>query len=171
MNIEYFKKSVKLALKETFSSIQYGDEYRTPTTYIPTHTNNDPFVGTFPKEIEMQSEKVYQEFPLLSKELLIELFSGIGVEYVPEICIYQLKKRRPIEIFVDFVMSFGISIENRLDEIEIIDANVLNQVISHLQKMDEIRRDSIADSKPIYKLLVHQEFAKVDEMIDNLKRG
>jgi hypothetical protein len=162
---------MKLALKETFSSIQYGDEYRTPTDYIQTHTKKKPFIGTIPKEIEMQSTKTYQEFPLLSQRLLVQLFSDIGVDYVPEICIYQLKKRRPIEVFVDFVISFGITIEHRLDEIEIIDANVLNRVISSLQTMDEIRRDSMVDSKPIYKLLVHQEFDKVDKIIDNLKIG
>ena len=171
MNIEYLKKSVKLALKETFSSIKYGDEYRTPTDYIPTYTDNTPFIGTLPKEIEMQSEKAYQEFPKLSRELLVHLFADIGVDYVPEICIYQLKKRRPIEIFVDFVMSFGITVENRLEELETINADSLNIVISYLQRMDEMRRDSMADSRPIYRLLAHHDFTKVDEMIDNLKIG
>ena len=104
-------------------------------------------------------------------EVYKDRFADIGVDYVPEICIYQLKKRRPIEIFVDFVMSFGITVENRLEELETINADSLNIVISYLQRMDEMRRDSMADSRPIYRLLAHHDFTKVDEMIDNLKIG
>jgi len=171
LNLDNLKKSMKLALKERFSSIKYGDEHRIPTVYIATHTDKAPFVGTLPKDISMQSEESYREFPKLSNTLLVELFSEIGVEYVPEICIYQLKNSRPIEVFQNFVMSFGISIDDRLEEREIIDADILNQVIFSLKKMDTLRKESMFDSRPIYKLLAHHEFTKVDKMIDKLKIG
>ncbi|NEW60282.1 hypothetical protein GSY74_03210 [Sulfurovum sp. bin170] len=168
MNLDHLKKSMKLALRERFSSIKYGDDHRRPSVYISTHTDKAPFIGTLPKDIAMQSEKSYQEFPKLSKRLLVELFSGIGVEYVPEICIYQLKKSRPIEIFQDFVMSFGISVENRLEQIDILDADILNRVVFSLKRMDDLRREHIFDSRPIYKLLAQHEFEKAEKMIENL---
>ena len=169
MNIEYLKKSVKLALKEKFTGIKYGDDYRKPNIYIATYTTSVPFHGRLPKDISMQKNREYQNFPKLSKELLIELFSNIGVKYVPEICVYQLEKRRPIEVFVDFVMSFGITIENRLEGIEIVDADILNRVIMNLKNMDEIRREKMSDSRPIYKLLAHHEFDKAEKIIEDMR--
>ena len=169
MNIEYLKKSVKLALKEKFTGIKYGDDYRHPTLYIATYTTSVPFHGRLPKNTSMQSTKSYQNFPKLSKELLIELFSDIGVKYVPEICLHQIQKRRPIEVFVDFVMSFGVTIEDRLEEIERVDADILNRVIMNLKNMDEIRGEKMSDSRPIYKLLAQHEFDKAEKMIEDMR--
>lgn len=170
MNIDHFKKSVKLALKEKFSTTKYGDNDRIPNSYITTYTHSSPFIGTLPKNISIESIKSYREFPKLSQELLIELFSKIGVEYVPEICIYQLKNKHPIEIFRDFVLTFGISIENRLNQIEIIDANILNRIIFTLRKMDKFRKDKLFDSKGVYRLLAQHQFDKADILIEKLKK-
>lgn len=169
MNIEYLKKSVKLALKEKFIGIKYGDDYRQPLHYIATYTTSARFNGRLPKNISMQSTNSYHNFPKLSKELLVELFSYIGVKYVPEICLHQLQKRRPIEIFVDFVMSFGITMEHRLEEIEIVDSDILNRVIMNLKNMDEIRREKMSDSRPIYRLLAQHEFDKAEKIIEDMR--
>jgi len=170
LDIDHFKKSIKLALRERFSATRYGDNNRTPNRYIATPKNRTPFVGTLPQNISISSTKSYQKFPKLSKELLIELFSEVGIGYVPEICINQLKDRHPIEVFQNFVLNFGVTEENRLNQIEAIDANILNRVILTLKRMDEYREDKIFDSRPIYKLLAQHQFERADEMIDRLKR-
>ena len=170
MDIEHFKKSIKLALKETFSTIKYGDNYRTPERYIVIPKKRTPFIGTLPKNISMQSASSYQLFPKLSREVLVELFFEIGVGYVPEICLYQLQDKRPIEVFQNFVLSFGVTVEDRLNQIETIDANLLNRVILTLKSMDEQRSVRLFDSRPIYKLLAQHQFDKADKMIDRLKK-
>ena len=170
MNIDHLKKSVKLALRETFSTIKYGDNYRTPNSYIATPKNSPPFVGTLPKNISMQSISSYQEFPQLSKELLIELFTEIGVGYVPEICLYQLKEKRPIEVFQSFVLNFGVTMEDRLEQRETIDANILNRVILILKRMDKYREDNLFDSRGVHKLLAQHQFTEAEKMIDRLKK-
>ena len=171
MNIDRFKKSIKLALKESFSNIKYGDNSRTPYAYIATCTQKGPFRGKLPKDTPLHRKDSSTEFPKLSKELLISLFSYIGVEYLPEICLYQLQKREPIEIFSDFVTTFGISIEDRLEQRAIIDAKILNRVILYLRQMDNFRQIRLFDSRAIYKLLAQQKFEKADKMIDKLKEG
>lgn len=160
---------MKLALKEKFSTIKYGDNHRTPDRYIATPKNRIPFVGTLPKDISMQSEKSYQEFPELSKELLVELFSEIGVGFVPEICLYQLKDKRPIEVFQNFVLTFGVSIEDRFEQREIIDARSLDRVILTLKRMDKHREVRLFDSRIVYKLLTQHKFDEANKMIDKLK--
>jgi hypothetical protein len=160
---------MKLALRETFGGIKYGDNHRKPSRYLPTHTKRPPFRGRLPKDTPMQSEKNYQRFPKLSQTLLLSLFAGIGVKYLPEICLYQLQTKRPIEVFEGFVLSFGVGIEDRLEQREIVDAEILNQVILSLREMDEARQVRRFDSRPIYRLLARHEFIKVDEIIKNRK--
>ena len=119
----------------------------------------------------MPKENSYIKFPRLSKELLIFLFEYIGVEYVPEVCLYRLKEQEPIEVFYDFVMSFGISIEDRLEERTTIDVKILNRVIFYLKRMDNFRQIQLFDSRAVYKLLAQQKFEKADIMINKLKEG
>lgn len=157
---------MKIAVKELFTSVDYGDAHRPPLAYISTQTKQPPFRGILPQEVLMQPIKTYQAFPRLSKELLVSLFSDIGVHYVPEIALYELQEKRPIEVFQNFVMTFGI--EDRHSERAIISAEILNRVIAQLKKMDSLREESLFDSKPIYKLLAKHEFDKASEILDEL---
>ena len=157
---------MKLAVKELFTSIDYGDAHRVPLSYIATQTSSLTFRGVLPKEISMQSKQTYHEFPKLSQALLVTLFADIGVYYVPEVTLYELQVKRPIEAFQDFVMTFGI--EDRRSEQPIICAKKLNQVIAHLKKMDTLREQNIFDSKPIYILLAKHEFTKASEILDEM---
>ncbi len=171
LNLTNLKKTMNLAIKDIFMGISYGDGERLPLDYLETHTTQTPIKAILPSDITMHSKESYQEFPQLSKELLIRLFSEIGVEYVPEVALYQLKHKRPIEIFQEFVGSFGISVENRLNQKEVVDADILNSVIAFLRKMDAFRGVYPFNSKPIYKLLAQHEFEKVEGLIVELKEN
>jgi hypothetical protein len=160
---------MNLAIKDIFGGGSYGDAHRLPLDYVATHTQQAPIKSRLPSDISMHSKARYQQFPQLSKELLVRLFCEIGVKYVPEVALYQLQERRPIEIFQEFVTSFGISVEDRVNKREIIDTDILNLVILSLKKMDALREVYPFDSKPIYKLLAQQEFEKVETLIMELK--
>ena len=166
MNLNNLKQNIKIAVKELFTSIDYGDAHRPPLAYISTQTKQVPFRGILPQEVLMQPIKTYQAFPRFSKELLVSLFADIGVHYVPEVALYELQEKRPIEVFQDFVLTFGR--EDRDGERPIINAKKLNQVIAQLKKMDSLREESLFDSKPIYKLLAKHEFDKASEILDEL---
>jgi hypothetical protein len=61
--------------------------------------------------------------------------------------------------------------ENRLNQKEVVDADILNSVIAFLQKMDAFRGLYPFNSKPIYKLLGQQEFEKAEALIVELKES
>ncbi len=165
MNIEHLKKSMKLLLKEKLNSLKYGDSHRVPYPYIATQSSQPPFRGVLPASLPSQDQNIHTLFPNLSKELLLELFSAVGVVYLPEICFHELDTREPLEIFYDFVMNFGVKIEDKLEEQYIMDARLLNQVIEYLRVMDKLRQEELFDSRPIYKLLAQQNFEKVEMLL------
>ncbi len=171
LNLTNLKKTMNLAIKDIFMGVSYGDGERLPLEYLKTHTTQIPMKLILPSDITMHPKESYQEFPELSRELLIHLFSQIGVKYVPEVALYQLNHKRPIEIFQEFVRSFGISMENRLNKKEVIDTYILNSVIAFLQKMDAFRGVYPFNSKPIYKLLTQHEFNKVERLMIELKES
>jgi hypothetical protein len=161
--IEHLAKSLKLIIKEQISGINYGDSHRKPYAYLPTYTNTPPYRGQLPWL--SSSCDVDPSFPHLYRELLIDLFGAIGVEYLPEVCLYELESRAPLEVFYAFVLRFGILVEDRLEERQIIDAEVLNRVIGYLMWMDRLRLERLFDSKEIYKLLSQQKFEKVEKIL------
>jgi len=165
--IEHLKKSMKLMLKENFGRLRYGDDSRTPYDYIPTGTTKNPKRVILPDDISMKlKESKLEQFPKLSEALLLSLFSDIGVLYLPEICLYKLRENsNPLEVFYDFVVTFGVSMENRLQERYIVDIKMLNRVIGYLQKMDALRKEEMFDSRPIYRLLAQQKFEKVEKIL------
>jgi len=150
-------------------SIDYGDVNRPPLPYIATDTSEVPFVGFLPKEIALQPQFSYDHFPKLSETILIELFSSIGVEYVPEITLFIVKKRRSIDVFREFVETFGISLQNRLEGSLCIDANILNHVISSLKRMDSFRQEYPFDNRLIYRSLARQEMVEVERLMSRLE--
>lgn len=162
---------MNLAIKDIFMTISYGDSYRLPLNYIATNTDKPSIKILLPTHPSMQSKQTYQQFPELSQELIITLFSEIGVKYVPEVTLYQLNEKRPIEIFQEFISSFGVSIKDRRNTREVIDTDILNLVISSLKKMDSHRENYSFDSRPIYKLLSQQEFTKAEILISKLKES
>jgi len=167
MNMNSLKKSISHTLKKSFTTIKYGDEFRKPLEYRATHTSSPPFIGEFPHLDEFEvREKL---FPQFSKELLIELFSKIGVEYIPEVTLYELEQNDPLEVFYRFVITFGVKVEDRLEQSYYVDATLLNRVIGYLREMDRLRAEESFDSRAIYRLLAHQNFDKVEKILK--KRG
>ena len=165
MNIEHLKKSMKLLLKEKLSLLKYGDNHRVPYPYIATESSRSPFKGVFPSTLPSQDQNIHTLFPNLAKELLLELFSEVGVVYLPEICFHELDEREPLEIFHDFAMGFGVKMEDKLEERYIMDVTLLNQVIEYLRVMDKLRQEKLFDSRPIYKLLAQHNFEKVEKLL------
>ena len=169
MNIKHLKKSVKRLLVEKLKTLNYGDHHRLPISYVPTKTKASPFYGQLPRYRPFKSDLLVADFPKLSRILLIELFAHIGVKYVPEICLYQLDKRDPLDVFYDFVMNFGVHLEDRLEARYVVDGVLLNRVIDYLQEMDRLRIQRIFDSHPIYRLLALQKFDKVEALLEKEK--
>jgi len=169
MNIKHLKKSVKRLLVEKLKSLNYGDPHRPPTSYIPTKTSKQPFYGRLPRHLSSKGDSSVDHFPQLSQALLIELFAHIGVEYVPEICVHRLQEQGPLDVFYDFVMNFGVDLEDRLDERYVVDGALLNRVIAYLREMDQLRTQRLFDSRPIYRLLARQKFDKVEALLEKEK--
>lgn len=142
------------------NDVKYGDNNRKPLTYIPTYSTQIPMHFTFPIDIKMESFKNTSNFPLLSKEILIELFKSIGVLSVPEITLYYLKEKTPFEIFENFCITFGA------DEERNVDVDRLNNVIRYLEKMDTLREKNPFNSKDIYTALADNDFEKADKLIE-----
>lgn len=162
---------MNLVIKDIFSNVSYGDSYRLPLEYLATNTDNPTTRILLPTDVPMQSKEMYQKFPEFSESLLITLFAEIGVKYVPEVTLYQLEQKRPIEVFQEFTYSFGIGMRDRSNQKEIIDTDILNQVISSLQKMDSFREVYTFDSRPIYKLLYQQKFNNANSLIVELEES
>lgn len=162
---------MNLVIKDIFSNVSYGDSYRLPLEYLATNTDNPTTRILLPTDVPMQSKEMYQKFPEFSESLLITLFAEIGVKYVPEVTLYQLEQKRPIEVFQEFTRSFGIGMRDRSNQKEIIDTDILNQVISSLQKMDSFREVYTFDSRPIYKLLYQQKFNNANSLIVELEES
>lgn len=162
---------MNLVIKDIFSNVSYGDSYRLPLEYLATNTDNPTTRILLPTDVPMQSKEMYQKFPEFSESLLITLFAEIGVKYVPEVTLYQLEEKRPIEVFQEFTYSFGIGMRDRSNQKEIIDTDILNQVISSLQKMDSFREVYTFDSRPIYKLLYQQKFNNANSLIVELEES
>ena len=157
MSFQSFKKSIKKILH----SIKYGDEHRLPLVYLKTDTNKPSSYYSFPpNDILDEPLSSYREFPKLSKEILLSLFSSIGVYYVPEIALFELNSKTPQNSFKDFCLTFGLKDDN------LIDSSLLNRVIKHLIEMDTIRRDNLFDSRPIYRALANRDFEEVNRLIN-----
>lgn len=171
MNLSNLKKTMNLVIKDIFSNVSYGDSYRLPLEYLATNTDNPTTRILLPTDVPMQSKEIYQKFPEFSESLLITLFAEIGVKYVPEVTLYQLEQKRPIEVFQEFTYAFGIGMRDRSNQKEIIDTDILNQVISSLQKMDSFREVYTFDSRPIYKLLSQQKFNNANSLIVELEES
>ena len=142
------------------NDVKYGDKTRKPLAYIPTYSTHASMSFTFPTDIKRDSFKSTSYFPKLSKEILIDLFSSIGVLSVPEVTLYYLKEKTPFEIFENFCITFGA------DEEGVVDVHRLNKVIRYLQKMDALREKSLFNSKAIYTALAHKDFEKADKLIE-----
>lgn len=162
MSLKSFKKSLKKHFKSILNDIKYGDVHRLPLAYIPTHTPHPTSLYTLPTDNSKQEPfSSYQTFPELSKEVLVELFATIGIEYVPEICLYYLKEKTPFEVFENFCLTFAL-------EDEVINGYRLNEVVMRLHKMDQYRTIYPFNSKPIYTALIRYEFMKADRLIEQL---
>jgi hypothetical protein len=160
---ESFTKSVKKNFKKILHGIKYGDEHRLPFVYIKTNSTKPSTYYEFPKEIEDKLFDYYQTFPKLSKEILVALFSSIGVRYVPEVTIYELQTKTPRKAFEDFCMTFG-------EEDGLVNSFVLNRVIGRLRKMDNLRSKKAFDSKAIYDALANEDLDEADKLIAQMKK-
>lgn len=141
----------------------YGDYGRVPYSYIPTNTGKKFFVGSLSHLPEGSSYTSYQDFPKVSKQLLKELFASIGVEYVPEITLYQLDTKTPFESFEKFCKTFSQSPTK-------IDASEINDVVLKLKEMDALRGTYALNSKPIYSQLSLLNFDKANEKIELMSK-
>ena len=140
----------------------YGDYGRTPYPYLETNTTQRFFVGSLPPNLNNSSYTSYQNFPKLSQYLLRELFASIGVEYVPEIALYQLNTQTPFKVFEKFCTAFSRHSTR-------IDASEINDVILKLKDMDSFREVYPLNSKPIYFQLSLLEFDKASELITQMQ--
>lgn len=163
MPFENLKKSVTKRFKALLNDIKYGDDYRLPLAYVPTHSTEIAMNFFFPNDNTFDSFQKYEEFPKLSEEILIALFNKIGVRFVPEITRFYLKEKSPFEIFENFSLKFGA------DEEERVDVNRLNKVIQYLKEMDALREEIPFNSKPIYTALSEKNFNKADELIKKMR--
>jgi len=153
-------------IKSTFEGFRgkyystYGDVGRVPEEYIKTDTLKKFFVGIIESNPSKYSKKYYEDFPQLSQILLKNLFSEIGVSYVPEILLYQQKTTNepPYEIFKKFCTTFTPKASK-------VESEVINQVILTLKEMDTCRVKYPFYSKPIYFQLSLQNFEQADELI------
>jgi hypothetical protein len=158
------KKTLKKNFKQILYNLKYGDDQRLPLRYIKTYTNKPSSYYKLPNESINESLSSYQAFPKLSQEILVALFSSIGVHYVPEVVLHELSIKTPQQAFSDFCMMFGEEEEG------FISNDILNQVISKLQEMDVLRTEVPFDSRAIYNALAYQNFEEVDRLIDEMKQ-
>ena len=162
MPFQSFTKSIKKNFNQILNSTKYGDNERLPLVYLQTYTSKTASYYEFPKEMSDKPFEYYQSFPKLSQEILVTLFASIGVSYVPEVALYELKERTPLKSFERFCMTFGV-------EDEFINSVLLNEVIGRLKKMDALRIKNPFDSKAIYTALVYVDLKKADALIDEMK--
>ena len=145
-----------------FVHSDYGDYGRTPYPYLKTNTTRKFFKGSLPPNPNNSVYASYQNFPKVSQQLLRELFANIGVEYVPEIALYQLNTQTPFEVFENFCKSFSRNDTK-------IDASEINNVIVRLRKMDSLRDIYALNSKPIYAQLHFFNFDRASELTIQMK--
>ncbi|CAA6821259.1 MAG: Unknown protein [uncultured Sulfurovum sp.] len=163
MPFQSLSKSLKYNLKKIINRIKYGDAHRLPLAYLETHSRNPSSHYELPKELEDKPFEYYQAFPKLSKEILIALFSSIGVRYVPEITIFELQTKTPRKSFEDFCMTFA-------EEDGLINSFVLNRMIGRLRKMDALRSEEAFDSRPVYVALANGNLEEVDRLLIEMKK-
>jgi len=157
------KKSLKTNFKNILYHLKYGNNQRLPLIYLKTYSSKQPSYYTLPHDHKDEPLSSYKSFPKLSQEILIALFSSIGVEYVPEVVLYELTIKTPQKAFRDFCITFGEE-ENGL-----INSYLLNQVIERLKEMDDLRTKIPFDSREIYKALAYTDLEKADELIKQMK--
>ena len=143
--------------------MKYGDDQRLPLVYLETYSTKPSYSYALPTDIIDEPLSTYLSFPKLSKEILVTLFSSIGVTYVPEVALYELAIKTPEKAFVDFCITFG------MEDNEMVNSSILNQVIGYLRDMDQSRRDRPFDSRPIYKALADRDFEEADRLIREIK--
>jgi hypothetical protein len=158
MPFESLSKRLKKNFKNIISGVNYGDDHRLPLVYLETYSTQPSSYYAFPKEIKDKPLAYYQTFPKLSVEILVALFSAIGVRYVPEITLAQLETKTPRRAFEDFCMTFG-------EEEGLINSFVLNRIIGRLQKMDGLRTQEPFDSRAVYRALSYRDLEEVDRLI------
>lgn len=163
MPFQSFTKNIKKNFIKILNRIKYGDNHRLPLAYIETHSANPSTYYEFPKEIAYKPFAYYESFPKLSKEILIALFSSIGVRYVPEITMYELQSKTPHKAFENFCMTFA-------ETNGLVNSFVLNRVIGRLRKMDELRSKEAFDSRAIYDALANENVKEADRLIDEMKK-
>lgn len=161
MSFENLKSSIKTHVKYMLNDIKYGDDSRKPLEYIPTLTTEKSFYFVFPLNTTVLSFKSTSLFPELSRVILINLFKGVGIKFVPEITLYYLKEKTPFEVFENFCLTFGTGVEDR-----IVDIDRLNEVVLYLKKMDSLRENRLFNSKPIYTALANRDFEKANRLIE-----
>ncbi len=153
-------QSLKKSIKKILNGLKYGDEHRQPLVYLKTYTQKPSCYYELPENSMDEPLESYKAFPKLSKEILISLFSGIGVHYVPEIVLYELGTKTPQKAFTDFCITFG------MEENEMINSSLLNQVIAILIEMDKLRSKKVFDSRPIYRALTERNFEEAQVLIN-----
>jgi len=158
-----FGKSLKKSFKKIINCIDYGDEHRLPLSYLETYSKRPSSYYELPKELEDKPFEYYQTFPKLSIEILVALFSSIGVRYVPEVTVYELETKTPRKAFEDFCRTFG-------EEEGLINSFVLNRIIGRLRRMDALRSDEAFDSRPVYAALAKGNLDEVDRLLSEMKK-
>ena len=164
MPFQSLKKTLKKNFKKILYNLKYGDDQRLPLVYIATHSSKPSYLYQLPTEHMDEAFASYQSFPKLSKEILIALFSAIGVRHVPEIVLYEVQNKTPQKAFSDFCFTFGD------EEEKFIDSFLLNKVIGRLKEMDALRMETPFDSRAIYKALAYQNFEEADRLIREMKQ-
>ena len=164
MPFQSLKQTLKKNFKKILYNFKYGDDQRLPLRYIKTHSTKPSYLYQLPKEHKDETFSSYQSFPKLSEEILIALFSAIGIRYVPEVVLYELKTKTPQKAFSDFCFTFGE------EEDSFVNSFLLNKVIDRLREMDALRTQTPFDSRAIYKALLYQDFEEVDRLIDEMKQ-
>jgi len=142
--------------------MKYGDNHRFPLEYLKTYSSQSAGYYEFPSDITPKPFESYQAFPKLSQEILVALFAGIGVRFVPEVSLYALKEKTAMQSFEDFCMTFGLE-EDRINSI------YLNKVIERLEKMDRLRQKRAFDSRAIYSALLHRDLEEADRLVEEMK--
>ena len=164
MPFHSLSKSLKKNFKKILNSVKYGDDHRLPLVYLVTNSTKLASLYELPEENFDEPFSTYQNFPKLSQEILLSLFSSIGVKYVPEVALFELRRKTPQKSFRNFCTTFG--------EVEegVISSVMLNETIQRLQKMDRLRQQVAFDSRPIYKALSDNNFVEANRLIDKMKK-
>ena len=164
MPFQSLKQTLKKNFKKILYNLKYGDDQRLPLVYIATHSTKPSYLYQLPKEHMDETFSSYQSFPKLSQEILVALFSAIGIRYVPEIVLHELKEKTPQKAFSDFCFTFGEEEDN------FVNSFLLNKVIGRLREMDTLRTKIPFDSRAIYKALAYQNFEEADRLIIEIKQ-